>query len=360
MAKPASKTIIGVFVVSSIAMLIAGVILLGSGDLFRQKIKYVMFFEDSVKGLSVGAPVIWHGVQIGSVSSIVLRANQKMLSIDIPVVIDVDPKRIELEGEMLRNPREGMKLLIAKGLRAQLSLQSFLTGTSLVDIEFRPGTPVRLTGLDPRYPEIPTVRSPISKLTHKLQNLPIDQIAGKLVDILDHFDELMKDPEIKEMIHNLNKASVKVNGVLEDADNLVSDANHQVNTLSNHIDNKMNVLTEDMQKTMAEAQRILQEASAALEEASRDARKLLHEVRREIKPVADNIQAVLVVAKEALDGANDTLDSLDGFVGERSGTRHKFNRALEEIAGAASSLKSLMDYLERHPESLLKGKGGAR
>jgi paraquat-inducible protein B len=51
---------------------------------------------------------------------------------------------------------------------------------------------------------------------------------------------------------------------------------------------------------------------------------------------------------------------VDGFVGERSGTRHKLNRALEEIAAAAKSLKSLMDYLERHPNALLMGKGGKK
>ena len=66
MAKQASKTVIGVFVVSSIAMLIAGVIVFGSGDIFKKELKYVMFFEDSVKGLSVGAPVIWHGVTVGT------------------------------------------------------------------------------------------------------------------------------------------------------------------------------------------------------------------------------------------------------------------------------------------------------
>ena len=68
MAKQASKTVIGVFVVSSIAMLIAGVIVFGSGDIFKKELKYVMFFEDSVKGLNVGAPVIWHGVTVGHVS----------------------------------------------------------------------------------------------------------------------------------------------------------------------------------------------------------------------------------------------------------------------------------------------------
>ncbi|MEJ2588272.1 MAG: MlaD family protein [Deltaproteobacteria bacterium] len=302
MAKQASKTIIGVFVVSSIAMLIAGVILFGSGDLFKEKIKYVMFFEDSVKGLSVGAPVIWRGVQIGSVSSIVLRADTRKLTVDVPVFIEVDPSRFEIIGQRSANPREMLKHLIAKGLRARLAVQSFVTGSSMIELAFLPKTPVRLTGLERRYPEVPTVRSPISKLTQKLEHLPIEEIAGKLVDILDNIDGLLKDPEIKEMAHNLNNASLKLNGVLEDANKMVSDANHQVNTISENINTKMTALSNDTQTTMKEAQKMLQNASSDLNGVSRDARKLLQEVSGEIKPIVENIQSVLVMARKALDG----------------------------------------------------------
>ena len=80
----------------------------------------------------------------------------------------------------------------------------------------------------------------------------------------------------------------------------------------------------------------------------------------QVKPVMKKIQTVLDSAKEAMDGATKTLVSVDGFVGDRSNTRHKLNRALEEISAAARSLKSLLNYLERHPNSLLMGKGGAK
>ena len=223
MAKQASKTVIGVFVVSSIAMLIAGVIIFGSGDMFKKTIKYVMFFEDSVKGLAVGAPVIWHGVEVGSVSSIVLQANPKKLTIDVPVVIEIDPNRMEIEGQRSDNPGEMLKNLIEKGLRAQMATQSFVTGSSMIAIEFLPGTPVRLTGLESKYPEIPTVKSGMDKLVQKLQNLPIEKIVAKLGDILDNLDNILGDPEIKEMVHNLNGASKKLDRVLENTDKLVLD-----------------------------------------------------------------------------------------------------------------------------------------
>jgi len=358
MAKQSSKTVIGVFVVSSIAMLIAGVIIFGSGDVFKKTMKYVMFFEDSVKGLSVGAPVIWHGVEVGSVSNIVLRANTKELTINVPVIIEVDPSRLEIEGQRSKNPREMLKHMIAKGLRAQMALQSIVTGSSMIEIEFMPDTPVRLTGLDSRYPEIPTVRSAMDKLTQKLENLPIEKIVAKLVDILDDLDILLKDPEIKEMVHNLNGASKKLNQVLDNADKLVLDADGELKELTENLNNKLDTLSDGMQTTMADARKLLKGASKDLDGVSANAKKLLEDVDGQIKPVMTELQTALVSARKAMVQAKSTLVTVNGFIGERSDTRHKLNRTLDEFSAAAKSLKSLMDYLERHPESLLQGKGG--
>ena len=360
MAKQASKTVIGVFVVGSIAMLIAAVIIFGSGDLFKKRIKFVMFFEDSVKGLAVGAPVIWRGVQVGSVSSIVLQANPKNLTIDVPVVIEFDPDRIEIEGKRSGNPGEELKRLIAKGLRAQLGIQSFVTGSSMIQLEFLPKTPVRLTGLEKRYPEIPTVRSAMDKLADKLENLPFEKIVTKLGDILETLDTLLKDPEIKEMVHNLNGASKKLDQVLDNADKLVLNADSQVKTVAGNLNNKMNALSDGMQTTLADARTLLKGASKDLNGVSSDAGKVLQDIDVEIKPLMKEIQAVLISAKKAMDGATNTLVTVDGFVGDRSDTRRKLNRTLDEFSAAAESLKSLMDYLERHPNALLMGKGGAK
>ncbi len=349
MAKQVSKTVIGVFVISSIAMLVAGVIIFGSGSMFKKTTKFVLFFEDSVKGLSIGAPVIWNGVEVGSVSSVVLRANAKKLTVDVPVVIEVDPSRIEIEGERNNKQAENMKLLIAKGLRARMALQSFVTGSSMIEIDFFPNTPIRLTGLDNRYPELPTVRSPMDKLAQKLEDLPIEKIAGKLVDILDNLDKLLGDPEIKEIRHNLYTASQKLDQLLGNADKLVLEAGGRVNQIS-----------DSLQTTLADAQTVMKDASKNMGGVSSDTRKLLQDLDVQMKPLLKEIQAALVSAKKAMDGATNTLVHVDGLVGERSNTRQKLNRTLDDFSAAAKSLESLMEYLERHPESLLKGKGGAR
>jgi len=360
MAKQASKTIIGIFVVGSIAMLIAGVIIFGGGAMFKETQKYVMFFESSVKGLSVGAPVVWHGVVVGSVSSVILKVDTDRQTINIPVVIEVDPSLVEIKGRRDRGPREQMKRWIEKGLRAQLSLQSIVTGQLMIAIEFLPNTPMRLTGFESKHPEMPTVTSKMDEVVQKLQNLPFEEIAGKLVRILDHLDNVIGDPEIKQIVSNLNVASRRLDQVLEDADKLVLDADTQVKVLTDNLNNNVDGLATSMQTTMKDAQKTLKVASKNIQGVSDDARKLLQNADNQLQPLTNKMQTALVSAKGALDKAKDTLVTVNGFIGRRSATRHKLNRTLDEIAEAAKSLNSLMAYLERHPEALLQGKGGRR
>ena len=145
----------------------------------------VMFFEESVKGLSVGAPVIWQGVEVGSVSSHrIKRPMRPNLTVRCPRCHRSGPEsHVEIEGK--RYPAGFAKqlwthLIAKRGCGPDWRFESFVTGSSMIEIEFFPDTPIRLTGLDTRYPEIPTVRSPMNKLAQKLENLPIEKIAGKL------------------------------------------------------------------------------------------------------------------------------------------------------------------------------------
>jgi hypothetical protein len=75
MAKQANKTLIGGFVVGAVALIVAGVLVFGSGKFFQARNKYVLFFQGSLKGLNVGAPVLFQGVQVGSVIDITIEAD---------------------------------------------------------------------------------------------------------------------------------------------------------------------------------------------------------------------------------------------------------------------------------------------
>ena len=118
MAKQANRMMIGVFVVVGVAIMAASLVIFGSGDFFKKTVKCVMYFDGSVKGLSVGAPVLFQGVQIGSVKSIILEVDPTELQLQIPVIIEYEPEKFKVGGEgqhLPRDPRKTIPKLIEKG-----------------------------------------------------------------------------------------------------------------------------------------------------------------------------------------------------------------------------------------------------
>jgi paraquat-inducible protein B len=106
MPKRFSSTAIGVFVMGSLALIIAALAVLGSGQLFKQSHKFICFFQGSVNGLKVGAAVKVRGVEIGSVSAIRLRPlpSEGRLKPSVyalaplPVIIDIDQTQLKAQG----------------------------------------------------------------------------------------------------------------------------------------------------------------------------------------------------------------------------------------------------------------------
>ena len=133
MSKAASKTLIGAFVIGAIALAVIAVIIFGSGKFFTKRPVYVMFFEGSVKGLNEGSQVNFRGVKIGSVKDIELKFDAKDLAFLIPVYVEIDPTKVTgFKGTIGRE--EAWEELIQKGLRAQLELQSVLTGQLMINV----------------------------------------------------------------------------------------------------------------------------------------------------------------------------------------------------------------------------------
>ncbi|RPJ21639.1 MAG: MCE family protein, partial [Desulfobacteraceae bacterium] len=165
MSKPVNKTMIGLFVVGAIVLAVVAIGVLGSGKLFKESIPYVMVFEGSVKGLNVGSPVVFRGVKIGAVSSIHMNFNYATKAMTILVYSDFDPGKIEivnLDKETAERLKEAgryvvMRELIGRGLRAQLEMQSIVTGQLQIALDFYPDKPAVYTGIVKTVQEIPTI-----------------------------------------------------------------------------------------------------------------------------------------------------------------------------------------------------------
>jgi len=92
----ASKTLIGAFVVGAVILIVVGLLVFGGGKFIKKTNNFVLFFESSVKGLNVGAPVLIGGVKIGSVKSINIETNTKTLAFYVPIIIETQRDKIRL------------------------------------------------------------------------------------------------------------------------------------------------------------------------------------------------------------------------------------------------------------------------
>ena len=350
MAKQVSKTVIGGFVISSMALLVAAIIVFGSGQIFEEKVEYVMFFDETVKGLSVGSSVVCRGVKIGSVTDIVLDIKSDSLDVNVPVYVEIYPKSLRIRGERPSDQDVTAYRLIKRGMRARLALDSIVTGQMMVEIVFLPDTPARLTGLEPDYTEIPTVSSAFDKIAQKLEEIPLLNISETLLSILQDIEKVVDGPQLLGIVDNLEAASKDLNALIGHADkeivNLLGGLNSSVETVSVGI-----------HEMLEDTQTLVRNATGEVNAVGGGARKLLEDVDSLVRPVGNEAMEALTSARRAMDEARITLKGMDGFVGDKSDVRRKLGRTMDEIAAAARSLRSLTDYLERHPESLLRGKG---
>lgn len=327
MGKPASKTAIGAFVVGAVVLAVAGILVFGSGKYFAERTRYVTFFGGSIKGLYVGSPVTVAGSKVGEVVKIQSFFDPEKLNFFNPVFIEIDPDRFRLldaqggsgiRSFLKRDKYAVYEPLLKKGLKAQLVLQSFVTGQLMVSLGFHPDKPVRLVGLIKDVPEIPTVPSKFEELEKTVEELPLKQLAGKLDNVLDGIDRLVTrlDSNLEPVVTDARETLESVRHALGEAD-----------------------------KTMASARELFAQAekTLAFEEG----------VPGE---VASSLLETLATARSALEESRSALAEAKGLAGHSAYLGYEIGRTLEDVRDMSRSVHSLSDYLERHPESLIRGK----
>lgn len=333
MAKQANTMMIGGFVVIAVFLLATSVVLFGSGKLFKKTDKYVLHFNASIKGLNVGAPVLFNGVPVGSVTEIVMLADHEKLDYIIPVYIEIDPKSVQIiDGSIHVTPEDILPQLIDRGLRGVLTIQSFITGQLMIELGYYPDTEVKLKKIDLELPEIPTVPSTTERLLQILQKSDFKGMVKNLEQSLSGINKLVNDPEIAEAVHSLKLAADNVKNVTgkineyidplaEKVDGTLSDSRKFINSL----DNQVQPLSSDLKKTIEDFDNLILAVNAALESLTNSIEK--------------------------------SLDGVRGIASEDAPIIIKVEETLHNISDMSSSLRQLADYLERHPEALLKGKG---
>ena len=326
---------IGVFVLGAVALAVSAVIILGSGMFFTKKFKFIMFFDNSVSGLTIGAPVVFRGVPIGMVTEIGVIADPQKLHFYIPVTIELQSgllnmssgKGVQTKETLMEsrneNVTEVLKDLVEKGLRAQLVTQSFVTGQLAVSLDLMPGTPTRLVGAS-KLPEIPTVPSMFDELSQTLRQLPLQELVNRLIGAVTGIEQFINSPQMASVPGNLDAALIEFR-------TLTQDIRTRVDPLSKNVDGTL-----------------------------KSYKELADNLDQRTSGLSGSVSNTLKVLDAALRDGSQTLGKLDKVVSPGSPTVTDLNKALSEIAAAARSIRTLADYLERHPEALIQGKAPNR
>jgi phospholipid/cholesterol/gamma-HCH transport system substrate-binding protein len=361
MGSKISPTMIGAFVVGAIVLVVAGALLFGGGKFFQEKLPYVLFFDSSVEGLNVGAPVIFRGVQVGQVTEISAIADPQTFDVRIRVIIELVRGVVKVgeEGQRFKDQRQAYMGLVQKGLRATLRMQSFVTGLLFVALDFFPDTPIKLLGLDPAYPEIPTIPSDMDQLKSSVQQamaelrkLPLDAIVAEVLTVLKRTNTLLETPELKQ-------ALVALYAVMTDARQLLATADHQVGVLGP----KLGGMAEVASKTLLDAQKLVRDVdgqvaplAGSAKETLTSAKEALTAARSALGQAQKSLGTLTDAATPVLKQADRTFIGTAALTGPDSAVLRDLAQTLKAFEEAARALRTLANMLERNPETLIRGK----
>jgi paraquat-inducible protein B len=273
---------------------------------YRERIPFLVYLQGSVRGLAVGAPVELFGIQIGNVTSINLEFDPNGENSRVVVRLEVQPERI-MQSQQLRDsdPIDTARRLVARGLRVQLRSANYLTGQLLVALDFfKDAPPATVTQTDegivlPTTPGgLDSITTSIGEILRKVNELPLDDIARNLNETLAGVRGVTNGPELKQSLRSLTETLAAVNALATNAD-----------------------------------------ASAG--------------------PALKRLPDIMQGLQTAVDKAGKLVGSADAGYGENSQFRRDVERLLDQLSDTARSVRLLANYLDQHPEALIRGRIGS-
>ncbi|MBO4311579.1 MAG: MCE family protein [Desulfovibrionaceae bacterium] len=326
MSKPASKTLIGAFVVGAIFLLCLALAVFGSGKLFKETYKAVVFFNGSLNGLNQGSPVVLRGVPIGRVTRIQVVTNSKGMSYRIPIFLELDSDKFDMPKGAVFDLVDGpdfLEDLLSRGFRARLASQSLLTGQLMVELDFFPQSEAGdFSGKVDYYegrPIIPSIPSRMDSLMQRFNTLPIEQLTQNILDITDDLRTFLSRGEVE-------KTLAAVNRMIADFQSISGPMKQAVDSFTAFAKN-----------------------SAKL---SGNAGGMVSDFHARTNDLLNNLNASIVTL-------NATLKDARGLVAPASLPVLELTRTLRELSEAAKAIRSLANTLDHSPDAIIVGKGSS-
>lgn len=281
---------------------------------------YVMYFNESLRGLAIGAPVEYRGIPIGRVEDIQLNIEESSDDIKIPVLISIFAEKLSIDGDV-DDAADIITTLVNKGMRGQLTTANLLTGSQFISLVFgedaakNPGKIIASSESGLAYAELPTT----SGLT--------TQLAQNATEILHEIHAGIKDA--RKLINS-------------------SDVKSSTRDIASILNNVSTLLKEIKPEIIA--------SMDGLSGTLKNTKQISGKLNKQALPLANQLNQTLKRLDTALVEAKKTLSSADTVLNEDSGLQYELRLLIEEVSEAANSFTVLANTLQRKPNSVIFGK----
>jgi ABC-type transporter Mla subunit MlaD len=316
MSSPKTYVKLGVFTILAFVALVAAAFALGVRSIRSEALHYHTYFDESVQGLEVGAPVKYRGVSIGTVAGIEIAPDRRHVDVSMAIKLG-DLRRLGLT-----EPRR--TFAVPPDLRAQLGSQG-ITGVKFVNIDFfdPKANPVAELPFTPAPNTIPAAASLMKgledSLAKALDRLP--ELLEQAVKSLAKIDRFLDDVHAQKIPEAVAKALGNLNGAITD----------------------LRVVVRSVDKA-----RIPEKTAKAIDDMDVAVNKVSSILDR-----FDGEGGLLASTKRATDSVGDLGRSVNGGAAE-------LERTLRDLGEAARAVRELADAIERDPDMLVKGRAPAR
>ena len=248
----------------------------------------------------------------------------------LPGSFTISAADVETRNLSAAETRQRLDELIARGLRTRLETESFVTGQLLIQLDFYPDNEPVFRGKNTRYQEIPSIPSNIQQYMQQLQKLAAE--INQKVDI----EKLVAD--LQGIMAGLNKLanSPELHGAFAGIDKLVNAGETQA--LPGDLRSAANSFTRTMD----------------------DTRQVVAKLDNRVDPLVSDARRVLDTLNSALVSATGVLQETQLQLGQSGAINYELVKTLNEVQQAARSLRVLTDYLDQHPEAIIRGKSAQK
>ncbi len=317
MSRSANPIAVGAFILGSLLLTFFLLLFFTGSNWFSNRDNYVLLYDTSIKGLNVGAPVTIKGVKIGQVTDIRASIYGESTGVLNTVTVEIEPDLLERSGSAKPRP---LNELVKRGLRAQLRLQSLLTGLLYVDVDFHPDKPAQFKNVKTRYAQLPTTPTDLEQLTRDLEAIDVNKLGKDLQQIVGGINLLVNDSSIQHLAGDLSTTVTAIRTAANDVSVAAKDLNERFKPLASNANDLVVTLNNDLPQLVRKLDRTL----LALEQASQS--------------------------------VNRSSANAEFLTSGDSPLLYRINTAAASIDSAAERLRTLSELLEREPQALIYGK----